>query len=642
MKRNIFVIVPLLLLLASVVGVEAKGRSGPAKQSSFRSYCFGGQRNFSAVATNLGLSRDEAAEFKSLAETGEPEFGYIEPGMIFEKYLKNGRLTADYAYHVNNGKLEMALVIKLKSGRTIWSPVGSGEFGIPARVKPRAKKYVAPSIATGSDNAREGEIKSEVRDMSSFGMESFGNIREGSMSDTTQSQSAQFATPKGLTPYQRSSRGPEGKEGKPFDPFDATVWGSYYIGESKAKTNDYNEHGWSVGGKTRLWLHQDGPFRAGFFGTGSVGGSKNLGKGEWWKAGGGVSLGYRDYNKAIDDKLDLGVLYTDNEYNKFDYAERQDGLSFYASNYFKNDCRRRLGERWFPDAQLWLAGEFPFHRFNHERFNPKKGKRLEDDPKNYGRVELTGKFGLYDFWLGEEENWRLTPQLVLGYLYEFQDRKDYGKIGLGFEGGYKRNTLFDFSGSFRKAFTSKGKNRIPLDLSLDLDGIRQSVEAARIKTPTKADYEARGVERKAPPPPPPFETKIMEEPLPVDPDLRSDVARELDGTKMAAMVDTIASHDRETAALLVGVAKSESSFRHHYRNNYWGYARGRRGFKTPEEAVKVVGKKIEEYQSRGLDNPQKLVKMWKCGGSCATHPKQEVKNWINAASGPYQRIAANL
>lgn len=637
MKRSVIMIVPLLLLFTNAVGVEAKGRSGPAKQSSFRSNCFGGQRNFSAVANNLGLSREEAVEFKNLAETGEPEFGYIESGMIFEKYLKGGRLTADYAYPVENGKVEMALVVRLGNGREIWSPVGSGEFGIPARAKQRAKKYVAPPIVAGSDNARGGEIQNEVQDMSSFGMEPFRAGREKEMSLTAQPE--RFS---GMTPYQRSSRGPEGKEGKPFDPFDATVWGSYYVGESKARTNDYNEHGWSVGGKTRLWLHQDGPFRAGIFGTGSVGGSKNLGKGEWWKAGGGVSLGYRDYNKAIDDKLDLGVIYTDNDYNKFDYAERQDGLSFYASNYFKYDCRRRLGERFFPDAQFWLAGELPFHRFNHERWNPKKGKRLEDDPKNYGRVELTGKFGLYDFWLGEEENWRLTPQLVLGYLYEFQDRKDYGKIGLGFEGGYKRNTLFDFSGSFRKAFTSKGKSRFPLDLSLDLDGIRQSVEASRIKTPTKADYEARGsTERKAPPPLP-FETKIKEETLTVDPDLRSDVARELDGTKMAAMVDTIASHDRETAALLVGVAKSESSFRHHYRNNYWGYARGRRGFKTQEEAVKVVGKKIEEYQSQGLDTPQKLVKMWKCGGSCATHPKQEVRNWINAAQGPYQRIAANL
>lgn len=143
------------------------------------------------------------------------------------------------------------------------------------------------------------------------------------------------------------------------------------------------------------------------------------------------------------------------------------------------------------------------------------------------------------------------------------------------------------------------------------------------------------------------ETAALEKPaqtvIPVvDPDLREDVAKELSGTRMEAMIDPISSYDRKTAALLVGVAKSESGYTHNYSYNFWGYAGGYYPFSTPEQAVHVVGNKLDEYKTKGLDTPQKLVTTWKCGRSCASHSPESVSRWISTASGPYNRIAANL
>ena len=144
-------------------------------------------------------------------------------------------------------------------------------------------------------------------------------------------------------------------------------------------------------------------------------------------------------------------------------------------------------------------------------------------------------------------------------------------------------------------------------------------------------------------PPAPEEDKAsIQETAPVviiDEELKEDIAQELKGTRMESMIDTIASYDRTTAALLVGVAKSESGYTHNYSYNFWGYAGGYYPFASPEQAVEVVGNKLEQYKCKGLDTPQKLVTTWKCGRSCASHSPESVKRWIANASGPYYRIA---
>lgn len=121
--------------------------------------------------------------------------------------------------------------------------------------------------------------------------------------------------------------------------------------------------------------------------------------------------------------------------------------------------------------------------------------------------------------------------------------------------------------------------------------------------------------------------------------LREDVAKELTGTKMEPMINHIAAQNRETAALLVGIARIESGYSHNYSYNFWGYAGGYYGFSSPEQAVETVSKRIDQLRNQGLNTPSKIVTTWKCGRSCASHAPGSVQRWVSTVSGPYNRIA---
>lgn len=112
-------------------------------------------------------------------------------------------------------------------------------------------------------------------------------------------------------------------------------------------------------------------------------------------------------------------------------------------------------------------------------------------------------------------------------------------------------------------------------------------------------------------------------------------------TPMERMVDAISKRDKIVAAYLVGIAMKESKFgvyspkkngRECY--NYWGY-RGRENqtasgyscFSSPEEAVRVVGNRIEALVDRGADSPAEMI-VWKCGSTCAGHSPESVRKWI--------------
>ena len=97
------------------------------------------------------------------------------------------------------------------------------------------------------------------------------------------------------------------------------------------------------------------------------------------------------------------------------------------------------------------------------------------------------------------------------------------------------------------------------------------------------------------------------------------------------MVPFIAQKDSRVAAFLIGIAKKESSFGQASPSkdgkdcyNYWGYkGMGGRGtgmgyacFSSPEEAVEVVGGRIEELVNKERNTPIRMVDTWKCGTSC--------------------------
>jgi len=118
------------------------------------------------------------------------------------------------------------------------------------------------------------------------------------------------------------------------------------------------------------------------------------------------------------------------------------------------------------------------------------------------------------------------------------------------------------------------------------------------------------------------------------------------------MAPFIADYDKKIVALLVGIARKESSWGLHSPSkngktcyNYWGYkGQGSRGvalgygcFDTPEEAVKAIGGRIEELVNKKIDTPQKMI-VWKCGSSCAGHDPAGVRKWISDVSLYYNRI----
>ncbi|MFA6183863.1 MAG: hypothetical protein WC682_02045 [Parcubacteria group bacterium] len=120
------------------------------------------------------------------------------------------------------------------------------------------------------------------------------------------------------------------------------------------------------------------------------------------------------------------------------------------------------------------------------------------------------------------------------------------------------------------------------------------------------------------------------------------------------MAPFIAKYDKKIAALIVGIAKKESSWGLHspWKNgqtcyNYWGYkgmgskgvAMGYGCFGSAEEAVGAIGGRISELVEQNIDTPAKMV-VWKCGRSCAATGGQAAANkWVADVNVYYKRIA---
>lgn len=112
------------------------------------------------------------------------------------------------------------------------------------------------------------------------------------------------------------------------------------------------------------------------------------------------------------------------------------------------------------------------------------------------------------------------------------------------------------------------------------------------------------------------------------------------------MIPFIVKLDQRVAAFVIGIAKKESDWGKHAPSlsgktcyNFWGYkGSGSRGtslgyacFGTPEEAVKIIGKRIETLMAKNINEPKKML-VWKCGSSCSGHDPEEVRKWISDVS----------
>jgi len=122
------------------------------------------------------------------------------------------------------------------------------------------------------------------------------------------------------------------------------------------------------------------------------------------------------------------------------------------------------------------------------------------------------------------------------------------------------------------------------------------------------------------------------------------------GYPIEAMLSSIYGREDKTALFLISIAKKESNWgRYGLKNNgkdcynYWGYkgsynlVRGYSCFDSPEQAVKIVGDKIDSLVDKQIDTPSKMI-VWKCGSSCSGHDPTDVRKWISDVDLYYKKL----
>ena len=138
--------------------------------------------------------------------------------------------------------------------------------------------------------------------------------------------------------------------------------------------------------------------------------------------------------------------------------------------------------------------------------------------------------------------------------------------------------------------------------------------------------------------------------VPYDATTKSRVETVARGYPIVAMSEYIARFDETTAGYLVAIAKKESNWGKrvpvskdgHDCYNYWGFrdpdnTRGSGGhscFASPEQAVRIVGKRVRELvHTYKRDTPRELV-VWKCGSACDPSDVS-VEKWIQDVAWGY-------
>lgn len=136
--------------------------------------------------------------------------------------------------------------------------------------------------------------------------------------------------------------------------------------------------------------------------------------------------------------------------------------------------------------------------------------------------------------------------------------------------------------------------------------------------------------------------------------LENKVRKLVSGHPIEQMTAMIAKQDKMTASFLVGIAKKESNWGKRVPRdengadcyNYWGYrGAGSRGiamghgcFGSPEEAIGIVGGRIDTLVHDYRFKTAADMVVWKCGWSCDGHSNQSVKKWISDVAYYQQKI----
>lgn len=127
-------------------------------------------------------------------------------------------------------------------------------------------------------------------------------------------------------------------------------------------------------------------------------------------------------------------------------------------------------------------------------------------------------------------------------------------------------------------------------------------------------------------------------------DLSERIEKMVAGYPIEKMIPSIIKQDELVAAFLISIAKKESNWGKRVPTldgedcyNYWGYRgiRERMGtgghtcFDSREDAVKTVSKRLKNIiEKEGIQTPEEMVRVWKCGYDCSWDDPEAVRKWI--------------
>ena len=171
--------------------------------------------------------------------------------------------------------------------------------------------------------------------------------------------------------------------------------------------------------------------------------------------------------------------------------------------------------------------------------------------------------------------------------------------------------------------------------------------------PAKSERKVLGVENTAQS----KKAKAEEKKLTRRKQFQKGIEKIVKGYPIEKMAPYIAQQDKEVAAFLIGIAKQESGWGKHVpvhngQNcfNDWGFRRkrevmgsgGHTCFDSPQDAVETVASRIKYLiDKKGVNTPQKMVAVWKCGYDCSQHSPQSVKRWVNTVD-TYSKKVKNI
>jgi hypothetical protein len=125
------------------------------------------------------------------------------------------------------------------------------------------------------------------------------------------------------------------------------------------------------------------------------------------------------------------------------------------------------------------------------------------------------------------------------------------------------------------------------------------------------------------------------------------------GHPIENMIPYILEQDYNVAIYMIAIAKQESNWGDRVPTlnekdcyNYWGYrenrelmgSAGHTCFDSREDAVKTVGKRLDDLLYKyNRQSAEKLI-VWKCGSSCEGHDQEGVNRWIKTVDDYYKEL----